>query len=36
VKGVPVVIFYTHEAEDFDKFEPTAKKVLQSVEWTGT
>jgi hypothetical protein len=36
VKGVPVVIFYTHEAEDFDKFVPVAKKVLQSVEWTGT
>ncbi len=36
VKGVPVVIFYTQEAEDFDKFEPMAKKVLQSVEWTGT
>ena len=36
VKGVPVVIFYTQEAEDFDKFEPMAKKVLDSVEWTGT
>ena len=36
VKGVPVVIFYTHETEDFDKFVPVAKKVLQSVEWTGT
>ena len=36
VKGVPVVIFYTEETEDFDKFVPVAKKVLQSVEWTGT
>jgi hypothetical protein len=36
VKGVPVVIYYDEEAEDFDKFELMAKKVLQSVEWTGT
>jgi len=36
VKGVPVVIYYDQVAEDFDEFEPKAKKVLQSVEWTGT
>ena len=36
VKDVPVVIYYDEEAEDFDKFVPVAKKVLQSVEWTGT
>ena len=36
VKGVPVVIYYDEEAEDFDKFELMAKKVLESVEWTGT
>jgi hypothetical protein len=36
VKGVPVVIYYDQVAEDFDEFEPMAKKMLQSVEWTGT
>ncbi len=33
VKGVPVVIQYGDE--DFDEFVPVAKKVLDSVEWTG-
>jgi hypothetical protein len=36
VKGVPVVIYYNNDADDFDEFVPVAKKVLDSVEWTGT
>ncbi len=34
VKGVPVVIYYNNDADDFDEFVPVAEKVLQSVEWT--
>jgi hypothetical protein len=33
VKGVPVVIQYGDD--DLDEFVPVAKKVLDSVEWTG-
>src|SRR5215203_3859810 len=36
VKSVPVVIYYNNDAEAFDEFVPEAKKVLDSVEWTGT
>jgi hypothetical protein len=35
VKGVPVVIYYTDLKNKFDEFAPVAKKVLDSVEWTG-
>jgi hypothetical protein len=34
VKGVPVVINYNNETEDFDEFVPVAEKVLDSVRWT--
>jgi hypothetical protein len=36
VKGVPVVIYSNDLKDHFDKFAPVAKKVLKSVEWTGT
>jgi hypothetical protein len=36
VKGVPVVIYYNDPKDHFDKFVPVAKKVLRSVQWTGT
>ena len=36
VKGVPVLIDYKDEKDQFDEFVPVAEKVLQSVEWTGT
>jgi hypothetical protein len=36
VKGVPVVIQYSDNKGVFDEFVPEAKKVLESVEWTGT
>src|SRR5829696_9213876 len=36
VKGVPVLIQYKDEKDQFDEFVPVAEKVLQSVEWTGT
>ena len=36
VQGVPVVIYYNAAKDDYDEFVPVAKKVLQSVEWTGT
>jgi hypothetical protein len=36
VKGVPVVIQWADLKDHFDKFEPVVKKVLRSVEWTGT
>ena len=34
VKGVPVVIYYNNLKDKFEEFEPVAKKVLDSVEWT--
>jgi len=36
VKGVPVVIQYGDEKDEFDEFVPVAEKVLESVKWTGT
>src|SRR5215203_398500 len=36
VKGVPVLIDYKDEKDDFDEFVPVAEKVLKSVKWTGT
>src|SRR5215203_905538 len=36
VKGVPVVIQYNDLKDNFDEFAPVAKRVLQSVEWTGS
>ena len=36
VKGIPVVIQYSDNKGVFDEFVPEAKKVLESVEWTGT
>src|SRR5215204_6303202 len=36
VKGVPVLIDYKDEKDQFDEFVPVAEKVLQSVEWTDT
>ena len=36
VKGVPVVIYYNDLKDHFDKFVPVSKKVLKSVQWTGT
>jgi hypothetical protein len=36
VKGVPVIIVYNNDKDVFDEFVPVAKKVLKSVEWTGS
>ena len=36
VKGVPVVIQYGQEKDEIDEFVPMAKKVLKSIEWTGS